>query len=156
MVAVGGSASLVAVFGGSHVLDDTYGDFLGSGYNRRLVEYPIFGLRFLKRCLLMVSSSVFGSLDPFSMTELIVMRLEGAEHRHWMMSRSGLHRAIITGELSMPSLFEASHRGCVVSHRGLPQGNWEKNRRRQFIAIIHSALFSSCNFFSNAHPVVLL
>ena len=38
------------------------------------------------------------------MTEFIVTRLKGAEHRDWMMSRSSLHRAIITGELSMPSL----------------------------------------------------
>ena len=32
--------------------------------------------------------------------------VEGAEHRDWMLSRSSLRRAIITGELSMPSLFE--------------------------------------------------
>ena len=30
----------------------------------------------------------------------------GAEHRNWMMSRTSLRRAIITGELSMPSLVE--------------------------------------------------
>ena len=96
--AVGGSASLVAVSGGSHVLGDTY-----LGY---LVEYPIFGLRLLKRCLQKVSSSVFGSLDPFLMTEFIVTRLKGAEHRDWMMSLSSLRRAIITGELSMPSFVE--------------------------------------------------
>ena len=40
------------------------------------------------------------------MTDLIVTRLKGAEHRDWMMSRSGLRRAIVTGELSMPSLLE--------------------------------------------------
>ena len=40
------------------------------------------------------------------MTEFIVTRLKGAEHRDWMMSRSSLRRAIITGELSMPSLVE--------------------------------------------------
>ena len=104
--AVGGSASLVAVSGGSHVLADTYGKYLGSGYKHRLVEYPICDLRPLKRCLQKVSSSVFGSLDPFSMTEFIVVRLKGAEHRDWMMSRSSLRRAIITGELSMPSLVD--------------------------------------------------
>ena len=37
VVAVGGSASLVAVSGGSRVLADTYGDYLGSGYDRKLV-----------------------------------------------------------------------------------------------------------------------
>ena len=32
--------------------------------------------------------------------------IEGAEHCEWMMSRSGLRRSIITGELLMPSLLE--------------------------------------------------
>ena len=104
--AVGGSASLVAISGGSHVLADTYREYLGSGYSHKLVEYPIFDLRLLKRCLQKVPSSVFGFLDPFSMTEIIVTRLKGTEHRDWMMSRSSLRRAIITGELSMPSLVE--------------------------------------------------
>ena len=40
------------------------------------------------------------------MTEFIVTRLKGAEHRDWMMSRSILRRAIITGELSMLFLVE--------------------------------------------------
>ena len=106
VAAVGSSASLVAIFGGSHVLADTYKKYLGSGYSHKLVEYPIFDLRLLKRCLQKVSSSVFGSLDPFYMTELILTRLKGAEHCDWMMSRTSLRRAIITGELSMPSLLE--------------------------------------------------
>ena len=106
VAAVGSSASLYAIFGGSHVLVDVYREYLGSGYSHKLVEYPIFDLRLLKRCLQKVSSSVFGALDPFSRTEIIVTRLKGAEHRDWMMSRSSLRRAIITGELSMPSLVE--------------------------------------------------
>ena len=101
--AVGGSASVFAVSGGSHVLADTYREYLGSGYSHKLVEYPTFDLRLLKRYLQKMSSSVFGSLDPFSMTEFI---LKGAEHRDWMLSRSSLRRAIITGELSMPSHVE--------------------------------------------------
>ena len=84
--AVCGSASLVAISGGSHVLGDTYREYLGSGYSQKLVEYPIFDLRLLKRCSQKVSSSAFGSLDPFSMTEFIVTRLKGAEHCDWMMS----------------------------------------------------------------------
>ena len=106
VAAVGGSASLVAVSGGSHVLADTYGECLGSGYTHKLVEYCIFHLPLLKRCLQKVSSSVFGSSDLFSMKELIVTRPKGAEHRDWMMSRSSLRRAIINGELAMPSLVD--------------------------------------------------
>ena len=71
--------------------------------------------------------SLSGSLDPFSITEFIVTRLKGAEHRSWMMSRSNLRRAIITGELSMPSLVEVVSNILGVwpaSYRGLPQGDW--------------------------------
>ena len=106
VAAVGSSASLVATSGGSHVLVDTHKEYLGSGYSHKLVDYPIFDLRLLQRCLQKVSSSVFGSLDPFSMSEFIVTRLKSAEHRDWMMSRTSLRRAIIIGELSMPSLVE--------------------------------------------------
>ena len=106
MAALGGSASLVAISGGSRLFADTYGEYLGSGYSHKLDECPILVLRLLKRCLQKVFSSVFGSLGPFLMTEFIVTRLTGAEHRDWMMSRSGLCRTIPTGELSMPSLLE--------------------------------------------------
>ena len=63
VAAVCGSASLVAIFSGSHVLADTYGECLGSGYSHKSTEYPVFDLHLLKRCLQKVSSSVFGSLD---------------------------------------------------------------------------------------------
>ena len=36
VAAVGSSASLVAIFGGSHVLADTYREYLGSGYSHKL------------------------------------------------------------------------------------------------------------------------
>ena len=102
MAAVGGSASLVADSGGLHVLADTYCEHLGSGFSRQLVEYPVFDLRLLKQCLQKMSSSVFGSLDPFSMTEFIVTCFKGQRIR----SRSSLCHTVITGELSMPSLVE--------------------------------------------------
>ena len=38
VAALGGSASVVAVSGGSHLLANTYGEYLGSGYGRKLVE----------------------------------------------------------------------------------------------------------------------
>ena len=110
-VAVLGSvvSAVGAISGGSHVLADTYKECLGSGYSHKLVEYPVFDLRrLLKRCLQKASSSVFGSLDPFFMTELIVTRLKGAEHRDWMMSRSSLRRAIITGECQCRPLLRSS------------------------------------------------
>ena len=148
--ALGISASLVAVSGVSHVLADTYREFFGSGYSHKLVEYPIFDLRLLKRCLQKVSSSVFGSLDPLSMTEFIVTRLKGAEHRNWMMSRSSLCRAAITGELSMPSFI------VVISNI---VGVWplivvylketgRKTDGERLTGKIHSARFSSFAIFT--------
>ena len=70
----------VAVSGGSHVLADTYGKNLGSWYSHKLLEYPVFDLRLLKRCLQKVSYSVFGSLDRFWLTEFFVTRLKGWCH----------------------------------------------------------------------------
>ena len=103
LAAVASWASLAAVSGGSKVLADTYGEYLGSWYSHKLVDYPVFDLHLLKRCLQKLSSSVFGSLDPHSMTEFIDTDWKGAKHRDWMMSRCDLGRAIITGELPMPS-----------------------------------------------------
>ena len=82
------STSLVAVSGGSPVLADPYGEYLGSGYRHKLVEYPVSDLRLLKRCLQKVFCSVCGSSDPFSMTQFFLTRLKGEEHRDWTMSRS--------------------------------------------------------------------
>ena len=106
--ASGGSASLVAISAGSHVLADTCGDYLGRGYIRKLVEYPIFDLRLLERCLQKVSSSAFGSLDPHSKKEVFIIGLKGAKKRDSMMSHFGLCRVIVTGELSMPSFLEVN------------------------------------------------
>ena len=40
------------------------------------------------------------------MTEFIVTRLKGAEHRDWMQSRQSVRRAIETGDLSLPELLD--------------------------------------------------
>ena len=95
VAAVSGSPSYVAVFVGSNMLVDVYGDYLGSGYDRKLVGYPIVDLRLLKGCLWKASLTNIGSLDPLSMTEFNVTRLRRAEHHEWMMSPSGLCRAIV-------------------------------------------------------------
>ena len=101
--AVDSSASVVAISGVSHILAVTCVVYLGNGYKKKLVEYLIFDLRLLKRCLQKATSSVFGCLDPFSMTEFSINCLNRAKLRDCMMSRSNLHRAIITNELQIPS-----------------------------------------------------
>jgi len=52
------------------------------------------------------AASVFGSLDPFSLTEFVINRLKGAESRDWLASRPALRKAIITNDLSMPGLVD--------------------------------------------------
>ena len=104
LCAIGSGASLVSISGGSHTLVECYKEYLGSGCMRVVLDYPTFDVRLLKRCLQKTASTVFGTLDPFSITEFIVTRLKGAGHRGWMQSRQSLRRAIETGDLSLPGL----------------------------------------------------
>ena len=104
--AIGPDVHVVSVQGGPHPLVEAYVNFLGSGYQQKLIEYPLFDLRLFKRCLQKTAFSVFGTLDAYSMTEFIVTRLKGAESRDWMASRPALKKAIITSSLAMPELID--------------------------------------------------
>ena len=104
--AAGPDTSVVSLHGGPHVLAVAFESYLGSGYHAKLIEYPIFDLRLLKRCLQRTAASVFGSLDPFSITEVVMNHSKGVETREWMVSRPALRRAIITNDLSMPGLVD--------------------------------------------------
>ena len=102
----GPKTSVVSLHGGPHVLAEAFASYLCGGYRAKLVEYPSFDFRLLKRCLQRTAASVFGSLDPFSMTEFVVNCLKGAETRDWMASRGALRKAIIANDLSMPGLVD--------------------------------------------------
>ena len=102
--AAGPDTAVVSLHGGLHVLAEALASYLGSGYQAKLIKYPTFDLRLLKRCLQRTASSVFGSLDPFSLTEFVVNRLKGAETRDRMAFGPALRKAIITNNLSMPDL----------------------------------------------------
>ena len=104
--AIGRGVSLVSISGGSHTLVESYKECLGSGCMRGVLGYPTSDVRLLKRCLQKTASVVFGTLDPFSMTEFIVTRLKGAEHQDWMQSRQSLRRAIETVDFSLPGLVD--------------------------------------------------
>ena len=73
---------------------------------RGKLDYPTFDVRLLERCLQKTASTVFGTLNPFSMTEFFVTRLKGVEHHDWMQSRQSLRRAIETSDLSLPGLVD--------------------------------------------------
>ena len=77
--AAGPDTAVVLLHEGRHVVAEASASYLESGYKALLVEYPTFDLRLLKRCLRRTASSVFGSLDPFSLTEFVVNRLKSAE-----------------------------------------------------------------------------
>ena len=67
LCAIGSGASLVSISGGSNTLVECYKEYLGSGCILGLLDYPTFDVRLLKRCLQKTASTVFGTLDPFSM-----------------------------------------------------------------------------------------
>ena len=97
-----------------------------------LVDYPIFDGRLLKRCPQKTASMVFGTLDHFSMTEFVVTRLKGAEHRDWMQSRQSLRMVPETGDLSLPGLPDVVSNiiGVWPLIVSLFKGNWEQRQRR--------------------------
>ena len=104
--AAGSSVSLVSIVGESHVLGNTCIEFAGSGYRAKLVEYSILDLRLLRRCLQKSATVMFDSLYRFSMTDFIIVRLEGAKHRDWMASRHAFRSANVSGDVSRRPLFE--------------------------------------------------
>ena len=77
--ALGPDFSLVSISGGSTILVEAFCEFLGSGLRQKLIDYPSSDLRFFKRCLQRTASSVFGSLEGFTLTEFILNRLKGTE-----------------------------------------------------------------------------
>ena len=103
---IGSDVRVVSVQGNPHALVEAYVNFLGSKYQQKLMEYPLFDLRLLKRCFQRTASSVFGTLDPYSMTEFIVNTMKGAESRDWIASRPALKRAIISSSFVMPELVD--------------------------------------------------
>ena len=104
--AIGSDVRVVSVQGGPHAFVEDYVNFLGSGYQQKLIEYLLFDLRFFKRCLQWTASSVSRTLDPYFMTEFIVNRLKGAQSRDWMASRPALTKAIISSSLVTPKLVD--------------------------------------------------
>ena len=69
-----------------------------------ILPNPTSDLRLLNHGFQWSAASVFGSLDPFSMTEFVVNRLKGGQARDWTAFHPALPRAIITNDLSMPGL----------------------------------------------------
>ena len=129
LCAIGSGASLVTISLGSNTLVECYKEHLGSRYMQGLLDYPTFDVRLLKRCLEKNASTVFGTLDPFSMTEFIVTRFRGSEHHDRMQSRQPLRRAIETGETWAGRRFQQHHR-CVAARCLWPKRDWEEGQWR--------------------------
>ena len=105
--ALGLDVSVASISGGSNVLVEAFCEYLGNGYPQKLIDYPVFDLRFFRRYLQRTASSVFGSLDGLAMTEFIINRLKGAETGDWMSPRPTLKKAILTNDLGTPHLVDA-------------------------------------------------
>ena len=91
--AAGPDAYVLSLHGGPQVVAEASASCVGSGYRAKLVEYPTFDLWLLKRCLQRTAASLFGSLDPFSMTEFVKSPLKDADTQDWMAFRLALRNA---------------------------------------------------------------
>ena len=155
--AAGPETSFVSLNGGPHVLAEAFASYLGIGYRAKLVEYPTFDLRLLKRCLQETAASLFGSLDPFFMTEFVINRLKGAETRDWMASCPALRKAIITIALSMPGLAEVV--ANIVGVWPLVMSYFKDTGDRDSLVVRSStvvALFASCKWAQHFFAVLEL
>ena len=104
--ALGPDVSVVLINGGSTILMEAFCQYLGSGYCRKVNDYPFFDLRLFNQCLQGTTSSVFGSLNGYATTDFIVCQLKSTEARDWMSSRPALMKAIFTNDLGMPHVVE--------------------------------------------------
>ena len=98
--------SIVLLHVGPHVLTEAFTSYLESGYRAKQADYPTFYLRLLKGCIQRTAASVFGSLDPFSLTNIVVNRFKGAESWDWMRFHPALREFIITNDLFVPRLVD--------------------------------------------------
>ena len=95
---------------------------------------PCLILQTLRRCVQKSGSSAFGSMDPFSLVEFLVVRLKGAAHRDWMTSRPALRQALETGCLELPSLLDVVGQSCwcVATRCGIHEGDFSGQFWGQF------------------------
>ena len=104
--ALGREVSVVSINGGSAVLVEAFCKYLGSGFRQKLIDCPVFDLRFFRRCLQRTTSSIIGIWDWLALNDFIVNRLNDAKTRDWMSARPALKKAILTKDLSMPHLVD--------------------------------------------------
>ena len=104
--ATGPKVAIVFKHYGSHVLAENSENYLSIGYRSKLVEDQMFDLRLLKRCLQWTAVTVVADLDPFSLTAIVINRLNGVETQDWMGSHPALRWSKITNEVSMPGLLD--------------------------------------------------
>ena len=103
VVAPGRDVSMVALIDGSNSLTEAFSSYLSSGYSGKLIDYPVFDLRLFKRCLQWTASSIFESLEDFSITESIMNRLKGA--KAWSF-RPALRKIILKNDPDMPHVVD--------------------------------------------------
>ena len=132
ILAAGLNAAVVSLHGGPHVLAEAFANYLGSGYQTKLIEYPTLDLRLMKRCLQRTASFVFGSLDPVSLTEFLCEPFERSRNSRL----DGFSSSFAQGH-HHPRFVDARarQRGCehcwgMTLDRVIPQRDWPQRRRR--------------------------
>ena len=74
--AIGSDVRVVSVQGGPHSLVEADVNFLGSGYQQKLIEYPLFDLRFFTRSSLVMPELVDVVANNVGVWPLIVSYLK--------------------------------------------------------------------------------
>ena len=97
---------VVSISGWLTILVEACCEYLCSGYRQKLIDYPSFDLRLIKRCLQRRVFSVFDSLEGLAKIKFFANRLKGAETRYWMSSRPALRKAILSNDFGMPHLMD--------------------------------------------------
>ena len=153
--ALGPDVSVASIIGGSSVLVEAFCEYLGNRYRQKLIDYPVFDLRFFRRCLRRRASSVFRSLDGLAMTEFIVNRLKGTWTRDWMSSRPALGKAILTNDMGMPHLVNVVAQ--IIGVWPLIVSNLKETGRKDDgdSLVVKSTTFDCVSAFSYPHLLYL-
>ena len=116
------SQCLCFIVGGSNLLGEINLTPKLSVNQRKLHDFPIFTVRFLKHCMQQSSSSVLGSLNFISRTASLMTRVKGVNDFSYSTEenrdkwRFGKARTTRGG---------AQHCGCLISNYLLLERDWQ-------------------------------
>ena len=99
---VGGSGRLFSLGGASALLVQSVDRYFGDG--KHLVHYSEFTPDIFRRCLSKVGGKVFGLVDPFTLIQYLICRLEPAKDDEWLIASPYFRRAVLAGKAEFEEL----------------------------------------------------